>query len=150
MRAFVHACACACTGSYAGYSTCFRKEAGSAGKDAWGIFRVHQFEKVEQFCITTPEASERMQDEMLEVAMNFYKVGGAPWPVCWLVPWQCRLAPALEVQGLLRPRRPPPVSVVCVHAAPWGWLCFPARLVCMCGLLFPSVACSVADSTRRA
>lgn len=31
---------------YAGYSTCYRKEAGSHGKDAWGIFRVHQFEKV--------------------------------------------------------------------------------------------------------
>lgn len=31
---------------YAGYSTCFRKEAGSHGKDAWGVFRVHQFEKV--------------------------------------------------------------------------------------------------------
>jgi seryl-tRNA synthetase len=36
---------------YAGYSTCFRKEAGSAGRDMWGIFRVHQFEKVEQVCI---------------------------------------------------------------------------------------------------
>ena len=59
---------------YAGFSTCFRKEAGSAGKDAWGIFRVHQFEKVEQFCITTPEKSQEMQDEMLETAMNFYKV----------------------------------------------------------------------------
>lgn len=35
---------------YAGYSTCFRKEAGSHGKDTWGIFRVHQFEKVEQVC----------------------------------------------------------------------------------------------------
>jgi seryl-tRNA synthetase len=33
---------------YAGYSTCFRKEAGSHGRDTWGIFRVHQFEKVEQ------------------------------------------------------------------------------------------------------
>lgn len=31
---------------YAGYSTCYRKEAGSHGKDAWGIFRIHQFEKV--------------------------------------------------------------------------------------------------------
>jgi len=31
---------------YAGYSTCFRREAGAHGKDAWGIFRVHQFEKV--------------------------------------------------------------------------------------------------------
>lgn len=35
---------------YAGFSTCFRKEAGSHGRDAWGIFRVHQFEKVEQVC----------------------------------------------------------------------------------------------------
>lgn len=31
---------------YAGYSTCFRKEAGAHGKDAWGLFRTHQFEKV--------------------------------------------------------------------------------------------------------
>jgi seryl-tRNA synthetase len=59
---------------YAGYSTCFRKEAGSAGRDAWGIFRVHQFEKVEQFCITTPEESEKMQEEMINIAMDFYKV----------------------------------------------------------------------------
>lgn len=35
----------------AGYSTCFRKEAGSHGKDTWGIFRVHQFEKVEQVSV---------------------------------------------------------------------------------------------------
>ena len=42
---------------YAGYSTCFRKEAGSHGKDTWGIFRVHQFEKIEQFCITDPASS---------------------------------------------------------------------------------------------
>lgn len=40
---------------YAGISSCFRKESGSYGRDSWGIFRVHQFEKVEQFCITTPE-----------------------------------------------------------------------------------------------
>jgi seryl-tRNA synthetase len=66
---------------YAGYSTCFRKEAGSAGKDAWGIFRVHQFEKVEQFCITSPEGSAAMQEEMLASAMDFYKVGdGARCP----------------------------------------------------------------------
>lgn len=39
---------------FAGYSTCFRKEAGAHGKDMWGIFRIHQFEKIEQFCITTP------------------------------------------------------------------------------------------------
>ena len=39
---------------YAGSSPCFRKEAGAHGRDVWGIFRVHQFEKVEQFAITTP------------------------------------------------------------------------------------------------
>ena len=42
----------ACPMRYAGYSTCFRKEVGSHGRDTLGIFRVHQFEKVEQFCVT--------------------------------------------------------------------------------------------------
>ena len=40
-----------------GISTCFRKEAGSHGKDAWGIFRIHQFEKVEQFVVCAPDQS---------------------------------------------------------------------------------------------
>lgn len=39
---------------YAGYSTCFRQEVGSHGRDTRGIFRVHQFEKVEQFVICSP------------------------------------------------------------------------------------------------
>jgi seryl-tRNA synthetase len=42
---------------YAGYSTCFRREAGSYGKDLGGMFRVHQFDKVEMFSFSTPEAS---------------------------------------------------------------------------------------------
>ncbi len=42
---------------FAGYSTCFRREAGSAGKDLGGMFRVHQFDKVEMFSFTTPETS---------------------------------------------------------------------------------------------
>lgn len=42
------------TDRYAGYSTCFRKEAGAAGRDTWGIFRVHQFEKIEQVCMLKP------------------------------------------------------------------------------------------------
>ncbi|CAN0595050.1 unnamed protein product, partial [Laminaria digitata] len=52
---------------YGGVSTCFRKEAGAHGKDTWGIFRVHQFEKVEQFCICEGdlEKSSAMQDEMV-------------------------------------------------------------------------------------
>jgi seryl-tRNA synthetase len=40
-----------------GISTCFRKEAGAAGRDTTGIFRVHQFEKVEQFVITDNKSS---------------------------------------------------------------------------------------------
>jgi seryl-tRNA synthetase len=42
---------------YAGYSTCFRREAGTYGKDMGGMFRVHQFDKVEMFAFTTPESS---------------------------------------------------------------------------------------------
>ncbi|KAI3875724.1 hypothetical protein MKW92_030946 [Papaver armeniacum] len=53
---------------YAGYSTCFRKEAGSHGRDTLGIFRVHQFEKVEQFCITSQNATDswEIHEEMIK------------------------------------------------------------------------------------
>lgn len=52
---------------YAGLSTCFRQEVGSHGRDTRGIFRVHQFEKVEQFCITSPHDNKswEMMDEMI-------------------------------------------------------------------------------------
>ena len=50
---------------YAGYSTCFRKEAGSHGRDQLGIFRVHQFEKVEQFAITSPEGKTSWDEQAL-------------------------------------------------------------------------------------
>ena len=56
----------------AGQSTCFRKEAGSHGKDTLGIFRVHQFEKIEQFCITSPEQSTEMMETMIDVCKQFY------------------------------------------------------------------------------
>ena len=59
---------------YAGYSTCFRKEAGAHGKDAWGIFRVHQFEKVEQFVLTHPEESAETQELMIKTAEEYYQV----------------------------------------------------------------------------
>ncbi|KAG0620060.1 hypothetical protein M758_4G186000 [Ceratodon purpureus] len=60
---------------YAGYSTCFRKEAGSHGRDTLGIFRVHQFEKVEQFCITSPndEDSWEVLEEMMKNSEEFYQ-----------------------------------------------------------------------------
>jgi seryl-tRNA synthetase len=52
---------------YAGYSSCFRREAGSYGKDLGGMFRVHQFDKVEMFAFTTPEASWEEHDYLLSV-----------------------------------------------------------------------------------
>ena len=66
---------------YAGYSTCFRKEAGSHGRDTLGIFRVHQFEKVEQFAICSPHGGESwaMLEEMLTNAEDFYQALNFPY-----------------------------------------------------------------------
>ncbi len=50
---------------YAGFSSCFRREAGSYGKDTRGIFRVHQFDKVEMFVYTTPEEAEAEHQRLL-------------------------------------------------------------------------------------
>ncbi len=52
---------------YAGFSTCFRREAGTYGKDTAGIFRVHQFDKVEMFVFTTPDESNAEHDRLLAV-----------------------------------------------------------------------------------
>jgi seryl-tRNA synthetase len=52
---------------YAGYSTCFRREAGAAGKDTRGIFRVHQFDKVEMFSFVEPDRSEGEHDWLLAI-----------------------------------------------------------------------------------
>ncbi|PYH94987.1 serine-tRNA ligase [Aspergillus ellipticus CBS 707.79] len=70
---------------YAGYSTCYRKEAGSHGKDAWGIFRVHQFEKIEQFVLTKPEDSWQAFDEMMATSEQFYKSLGLPYQIVSIV-----------------------------------------------------------------
>ncbi|KAJ9300296.1 hypothetical protein DTO271G3_2413 [Paecilomyces variotii] len=70
---------------YAGYSTCYRKEAGAHGKDAWGIFRVHQFEKIEQFILTKPENSWEVFDEMISVSEEFYQSLGIPYQVVAIV-----------------------------------------------------------------
>jgi len=56
---------------YAGVSSCFRKEAGAHGRDTWGLFRIHQFEKIEQFVITEPEHSWDMHEEMAQTAEEF-------------------------------------------------------------------------------
>ncbi|KAI1377347.1 seryl-tRNA synthetase [Hypoxylon crocopeplum] len=70
---------------YAGFSTCYRREAGSHGRDAWGIFRVHQFEKVEQFVLTDPEKSWEMFEEMFTTSEEFYKSLGLPYQVVAIV-----------------------------------------------------------------
>ena len=64
---------------YAGVSPCFRKEAGAHGKDMKGIFRVHQFEKVEQFVYSRPEYSWKEHDTMLTVTEEFYEHLGIPY-----------------------------------------------------------------------
>jgi seryl-tRNA synthetase len=52
---------------YAGFSPCFRREAGSAGRDTRGIFRVHQFDKVEMFAFVTPEQSAAEHERLLAI-----------------------------------------------------------------------------------
>jgi seryl-tRNA synthetase len=52
---------------YAGFSSCFRREAGAAGKDTRGIFRVHQFDKVEMFSFVEPENSEAEHEHLLAI-----------------------------------------------------------------------------------
>ncbi|CAN3359067.1 serine--tRNA ligase, cytoplasmic [Diutina catenulata] len=70
---------------YAGYSSCFRREAGSHGKDAWGIFRVHAFEKIEQFCLTEPDKSWEEFDRMINASEKFYQSLGLPYRVVGIV-----------------------------------------------------------------
>jgi seryl-tRNA synthetase len=64
---------------YAGISPCFRKEAGAHGKDMKGIFRVHQFEKVEQFIYSRPEDSCNEHEKMLSITEEFYNKIGIPY-----------------------------------------------------------------------
>ncbi|WCJ40032.1 Serine--tRNA ligase cytoplasmic [Euphorbia peplus] len=72
---------------YAGYSSCFRKEAGSHGRDTLGIFRVHQFEKVEQFCLTSPNGNDSWDEheKMIENSEKFYQALNLPYQVVSIV-----------------------------------------------------------------
>jgi len=69
---------------YAGVSPCFRKEAGAHGRDQKGIFRVHQFDKIEQFVFTRPEESWKEHERMLSVAEDFYQNLEIPYKVTLL------------------------------------------------------------------
>ena len=64
---------------YAGFSMCFRREAGSHGKDSKGIFRVHQFEKVEQFVFSNKEDSWKIYDEMIANEESIFQKLGIPY-----------------------------------------------------------------------
>jgi len=70
---------------YAGLSTCFRKEAGAHGQETWGIFRVHQFEKIEQFVLADPDHSWEQQEEMIKTAEEFYQSLGLSYRVVSIV-----------------------------------------------------------------
>ncbi len=69
---------------YAGVSPCFRKEAGAHGRDQKGIFRVHQFEKIEQFVFSRPEDSWKEHEQMLEITEQFYQNLEIPYRVMLL------------------------------------------------------------------
>jgi len=66
---------------YAGVSPCFRKEAGAHGRDQKGIFRVHQFEKVEQLVFSKPDESWKEHERMLSVVEEFYQNLGLPYRI---------------------------------------------------------------------
>ena len=69
---------------YAGVSPCFRKEAGAHGRDQKGIFRVHQFDKIEQFVFSRPEDSWKEHERMLAIAEEFYQKLEIPYKVVLL------------------------------------------------------------------
>ena len=69
---------------YAGVSPCFRKEAGAHGRDQKGIFRVHQFDKIEQFVFSKPEDSWKEHEKMLAIAEEFYQKLEIPYRVMLL------------------------------------------------------------------
>jgi seryl-tRNA synthetase len=65
----------------AGLSHCFRTEAGSHGRASRGLYRVHQFTKVEMFAFTTPEQSEELHAEMLDIEERIFQGLGLPYRV---------------------------------------------------------------------
>jgi seryl-tRNA synthetase len=66
---------------YAGYSACFRREAGAAGRDTRGMFRVHQFDKVEMFSFVLPEESTAEHERLLATEESLIQELGVPYRV---------------------------------------------------------------------
>src|ERR671920_866180 len=72
---------------YAGFSPCFRREAGAAGKDTRGIFRVHQFDKVEMFTFVEPETSEEEHERLLAIEERIMQALEIPYRVVNIAAW---------------------------------------------------------------
>ena len=70
---------------YAGFSTCFRREAGTYGKDTRGIFRVHQFDKVEMFAFVPPEESWDEHERLLAIEESMVRELGIPYRIVSVV-----------------------------------------------------------------
>jgi seryl-tRNA synthetase len=66
---------------YAGFSACFRREAGAAGKDTQGLFRVHQFDKLEMFSFVEPEESQAEHERLLSIEEEILQALGIPYRV---------------------------------------------------------------------
>src|SRR3954454_15159070 len=66
---------------YAGFSSCFRREAGAAGKDTRGIFRVHQFDKVEMFAFVEPDAGSAEHERLLAIEEEIFSELEVPYRV---------------------------------------------------------------------
>src|SRR2546421_194631 len=73
--------------NYAGFSTCFRREAGAAGKDTRGIFRVHQFDKVEMFSFGRPDESEAEHERLVAIEEEIFQALEVPYRVVNIAAW---------------------------------------------------------------
>lgn len=81
---------------FAGLSHCYRKEAGANAHHVRGIFRVHQFQKVEQFCVSSPDKSWELFDQMINIAKEFYSSLGLIYRVVNIVSGALNNAAAMK------------------------------------------------------
>jgi seryl-tRNA synthetase len=72
---------------YAGFSSCFRREAGAAGKDTRGLFRVHQFDKLEMFSFVAPDSSEAEHERILGIEEEIMQALEIPYRVVNIAAW---------------------------------------------------------------
>jgi seryl-tRNA synthetase len=72
---------------YAGFSSCFRREAGAGGKDTRGMFRVHQFDKVEMFSFVEPESSQDEHERILSIEEEIMQSLEIPYRVVNIAAW---------------------------------------------------------------